>query len=137
MFYVDLQSSWEGVKQGDTVSSMLYSIVAHHYIYGPLIRAFPALTTSLVTYEETPIAIIDDFTPIIDCPPIDAPVCEWREWYIKAGYYVSKFDEIANPIGIFRNASKDKLLLPAGAPLPPPVLDTYGIDLAAWFTYWY
>ena len=135
VFWIDVQHSWEGVKQGDTVSSLLYSLMAKHFIYDPLSRAFPTLHTLECEYEITPLAIIDDYSAILDCPDASDSIDVWSQWYIKLAYYITRFDAVANPVNIFRNASKDKLLLPNGAPRPPNPSHTYGIDLSKIITF--
>jgi hypothetical protein len=109
--------------------------MAHHFIYDPLSRAFPTLHTLECEYEITPLAIIDDLSAILDCPDASDSVDVWSQWYVKLAYYITKFDAVANPVNIFRNASKDKLLLPDGAPEPPNPSHTYGIDLSKIITF--
>lgn len=125
---VEVSHSWEGVKQGDTVASDFYSITAGFHIYEPLSAAVPVATTAERTYNVNAVAAMDDFTAIWECPPIGSNAEEWRQWYVQIAAYLIKFDEIANPIGIFRN-SKGKILVPLDAPPPPPAADTFGIDL--------
>ena len=136
-FYIDIQHSWEGVKQGDTVSSLLFALAAHMYIYEPLGLAFPMLSSHVKNYDIDQIIIIDDFSAIIECPQAGASTAEWSQWYKQVALYIHSFDLVANPHGIYRNPTKDKLLIHAdlNPPAPPPTgPDTYGIDLASIIT---
>jgi hypothetical protein len=131
-FHIDVNSCYEGVKQGDPPSSAAYSLTAHYFIYNPLSLAYPCVVTpSGSSYNIDKVAFIDDFTAIFDCPPVGASITEWHDWYIGVAGYMLKFDQVANPIGIFRNAAKDRCLVPSYAPSPPPPSDTFGIDLAS------
>ena len=95
------------------------------------------LSTTLRSYDVDPLAIIDDYNTILQCPRENDTVDEWNQWYKQVACYIHQFDLVANPHGIFRNPTKDKLLIHGHLkpPPPPPKDETFGIDLASIITF--
>jgi len=72
-------------------------------IYKPLNSEYPKDITRAAT----------DDMPTAMAPPDDINDMDgWQEVYKRTRRYIARYDELANPMGIFRNPEKGKLLPP-------------------------
>ena len=110
----------EGTRQGCVLGSFLFDNTVHHRIYARLKELFPHVIIRALT---------DDCIPAFRPPSPDGPYSTWDELYQDVAAFWTAFDKLANPIGIFREPSKSKLLIPSDAPEPSPDLDTGGLQL--------
>ena len=86
-----------------------FNITAHHFIYEPLTKMFPRYVFHALT---------DDLPALIPCPRPGADQDQWEAHYDKVAEFFQAYDELANPIGIFRHEQKCKVLIPTHGQLP-------------------
>ena len=99
--------STEGTRAGCVLGSAGFDIALHHFVYKHLITEFPANVIRAIT-DDMP----NFFTAHDDA--------SWHEEYLVQYRLLKRYDELGNPIGMFRHPDKGKLFLPPEAPTPHP-----------------
>ena len=77
-------------------------VIMSERVYAKLRERFPNLDIKALT---------DDVRPVIPAPTTDSPEA-WEAVYRQLVAYLEAYDELANPIRIFRHKKKGALLLP-------------------------
>ena len=104
---------------GCPIGSMGFDLAEHVFIFALLSKDFPAVTMRALT---------DDLCPFFSQPSRDG---SWEEQFNLVVDFWDRYDELANPIGIFRNKEKSMMIIPPNAPDPLPIeRDTQNRPLA-------
>jgi hypothetical protein len=99
----------EGTRMGCPIGSMGFDIAEHVFIFDALRKEFPMVTMRALT---------DDLCPFFTEPP---PGKDWEDQYDLVVRFWDRYDQLANPIGIFRNKEKSTMVIPHGAKDPSTV----------------
>jgi hypothetical protein len=100
----------EGVRMGCALGSLGFDLTMHHFVYRQLAAQYKS-------DEVTLRALTDDLVRLWRTPPTDDQVA-WDALYERIAAFKADYDNLANPIGIFRHPGKSALVLPPRAPLP-------------------
>jgi hypothetical protein len=111
--------STEGARMGCVIGSKTFCMAADWFIYRKLKQEFSKVTQ---------LAATDDLVKFWDPPESDDPD-EWERFYDHVAEYVSRYMELAKPIGIVLVPEKQRILIPEWAPLPQNPKRANGITL--------
>ena len=97
--------STEGTRAGCVVGSAGFDIALHHFVYKHLMAEYPAFVIRALT---------DDLPAFFKADTEDG----WHAAYERMADFLTRYSELANPIGIYSHPDKGKLILPPDAPQP-------------------
>ena len=112
--------SVEGVRMGCVAGSFAFDLAEHHFVFRHLQAKYPDCIMHALT---------DDLVPAFQPPEDEKDEEAWEQIYDRLAEFWNDYGLLANPIGLYRNRTKSKLLLPRGAPLPRAVPRARGIML--------
>ena len=112
--------SIEGVRMGCVAGSFAFDLAEHRFIFKHLQAKYPDCILHALT---------DDAIPAFKPPEDEKDEEAWEALYHRMAEFWNDYGQLANPMGLFRNLSKSKLLLPRGAPMPRSVPRAGGIIL--------
>ena len=108
MIHVKCMLSEHGARMGCVFGGTLFNMGVHLRIYKKMAIEFPGFIQRALT---------DDFSQF--GKPAADTVVGWTRAFDHLAKALERYDELANPIGIFRHPEKGQLLLPPNAPDPP------------------
>ena len=115
--FVRVIESKEGTRMGCPAGSVGFNIAEDVFVFKELKRRFPRCEIGVLT---------DDCQPAFP-PPMEGE--SWEDIYNMIAEFWAAYDELGNPIGLFRNPDKSELKLPIGAPVPLNIKRAGGITL--------
>ena len=100
--------SQEGSRMGCVLGSISFNLTAYHGVFKPLAVEFDKYTL---------LALTDDLTPFL---PLAATEEEQHDLYDMHADYLTMYDRLGPPLGLYRHPDKGHLSIPAGWVDPKP-----------------